>query len=272
MPNCIKMSRNVGTSNTTSLVCGQHLGGITSTGAWTNSTVIQKALANLSQNLVLSFYFKTGANFSGSGVTIEIVSNSTTQNVLSGTGWTVEASASLVAAQLSSSAWTRLSVAKTGALSGSNHIVGVRARFNSPSGTAGAADLVYVTGGKLELNNSSSPTQYVIPSMEESRIRCGVWYRVWGHRSGGGGEKIDFSSYGAGGQNYDLPIRIWPPMMVGVAATVGGTFTVSNCGQPTVVSGTNSLGFILRTAVTGLGAFSITSNANGSVTMDAEIA
>jgi len=86
LPNRLVMQRDSGNSLETTLVVGQNLGYSSSGGI---ATTIQRALSPSvggipAQVLVFSGYIYKGANFSGAGVTLEIVSNPGDANICSG--------------------------------------------------------------------------------------------------------------------------------------------------------------------------------------------
>jgi hypothetical protein len=274
-PRFIQMQRTAADANTTSIEIGQSTG-YSGSDIRSPYEIIYQLLnpptGITPKSLVLSAYVLKGANFSGSGVTAEIVTNAFDNNVLdpSGSAWVVDASATLTAAQLSTTSLTQIFVTTT-ALTANQSVLGVRIRFDSPSGTAGAADWIKVTGVKLEVGYSGTPTNYDIPTMLESVQRCQRFYRKFsGGAAGAEAGPIAVSAYGAASQNYDVPVPLVPTMMQTPTAVKSGTWTVVNCGQPSVTH-VNRFGFTLRTAVTALGAFSFTPSSTADViTFDAE--
>lgn len=258
-PRYISMKRDSGNTNTTSLMVGQHTGylsGVTNVFDIINSALNPSLTGYTAQTVVLSAYLAKGANFSGTGATIELLSNTSSTNICSGAGWTVEASATLTAAQLSTTAWTRLSVAKTGAFTASSLVLGIRIKFNAPAGTAGAADTLLVTGVKLELGYSSSPTTYTIPPTYEALARARRFRQRLPAQT--------TSGYGAAGANNDYPIFFEAQMASVPTVTVEGTWAVTNCSQPTVVNVT-VYGATMRLVSTALGAFSAAGNSADDV-------
>jgi len=268
-PRFIQMQRTAATANTTSITIGQHTG-YSGDDIRSPYEIIHRALnapvGLTSLVLVASAYILKGANFSGTGVTLEIVTNAFDNNIhaTAGNAWIVDASATLTAEQLSTTTLVRISVSTT-TLTANQSALGLRIRFDAPSGTAGAADWIRVTGVKLELGASGTPTRYEIPTMDESISRCQRFYRQFGSL----GAPFQVSGYGAASQNFDLPFALSPTMMKTPTATVNGTWTVVNCGQPTIES-ENRHGFIARTVVTATGEFSYIPDAGDTLTFDAE--
>ena len=113
-----------------------------------NETVNTLGLAG--QSVTLSFWVKTGANYSGGA--ISVVANSgtgTDQRVYAYTGST----SFINTTQAITSTWTRYSF--TGAVSSSATEVGFYISW-TPAGTAGADDSIYVTGVQLEVGTQAT--------------------------------------------------------------------------------------------------------------------
>jgi hypothetical protein len=155
----------------------------------------------------------------------------------------------------------------TGAFTGAAVAIGWRLVFDAPSGTAGAADTLSASGFKAEIGLTGTPTAYTVPTPDDALIRAERFYRVFGDANA----RISVGAYGAASQNFDLPFQFFPPMAHSPTAAVVGTWAVSNCGQPSIVSA-NQYGFTLRTAVTALGAFSFAPNSSDDViTFEGEV-
>jgi len=106
------------------------------------------------QSVTLSFWAKTGANYSGGALSVYLqtgtVADEGNSNYFS---WTGRATP-LTTTQSITSTWTRYSFTTTIA---SNALeVGVQLQF-TPTGTAGADDSLYITGVQLEQNTSATP-------------------------------------------------------------------------------------------------------------------
>jgi hypothetical protein len=85
--------------------------------------------------------------------------------------------------------------------------LGVRVRFNAPSGTAGGDDSLYLTGAKLELSTGGA-TDYVMPTIQESLLRCKRFYQAFGGSTG----EIACAAFATGTtvheQTYLLPVEM----------------------------------------------------------------
>ena len=177
------MTRSSGNADTAALVVGQSTG-VAANGLSTVNVVersLNRTKSGLApQTLVFSIYAYKGANFTGTGITLEIVTAMADVNICSG-AWTVEASATFGAATLSTAAWTRFQVTKSGSwATNAATVLGVRVKFDSPSGAAVADDALYLTGAKLELSSTGAATAYVMPTLHESLQRCKRFYQAFG--------------------------------------------------------------------------------------------
>jgi hypothetical protein len=104
------------------------------------------------KTVTLSWYARAGANFSGSAMTVGInTGTGTDQNIY--TGYTGNIGA-LDTTQVITTTWTRYT--KTAILSSSATEVGLFFGYN-PTGTAGAADYIEITGVQLEQNYQPTP-------------------------------------------------------------------------------------------------------------------
>jgi hypothetical protein len=100
--------------------------------------------------VTLSFYAKTGANYSGGLLNVIIYSGTgTDQRVYAYTGSTSVASVN----QAITSTWTRYTL--TGTASANATEIGIIITWN-PTGTAGADDSVYITGVQLEAGSTAT--------------------------------------------------------------------------------------------------------------------
>jgi hypothetical protein len=270
-PNCIVVMRNAGDASGAPLVIGQSTG-LAASGLSTFDVVsraLNRSVAGLeADTLVFSVHVRTGANFSGSGVTLEIVSAATNVNICTG-AWTIEASASFPSAQLSTSHWTRLQVTRGAGLwlNSFASVLGVRVRFDAPSGVAGAEDALYLTGAKLELSPTGAATTYVMPTMDEALRRCQRFYQAFA----GAAAPLSASGYAAAG-SIDQRSHLFAVQMIRAPApSKSGAWLVSNCSQPTIVS-TTSKGFAIATTAMATGAFSYAlDSADDMLVFDAEV-
>jgi hypothetical protein len=112
-----------------------------------------------SQTVTLSFYAKTGANYSGGAMTVRLATGTTadqssaTFSAGPATGFTGYA-APIGTTQSLTTTWTRYSF--TGTL-GSGVLEAAVAFAFTPTGTAGADDNIYITGVQLEAGSVTTP-------------------------------------------------------------------------------------------------------------------
>lgn len=107
------------------------------------------------KTVTLSFYVRSGANYSGgNGTYINLYSGTGTDQQLGNTGFTGAASIALSSPITPTSTWTRYSV--TGTVSSSATEIGFEIGYN-PTGTAGANDYIEVTGFQLEVGSVATP-------------------------------------------------------------------------------------------------------------------
>jgi hypothetical protein len=268
-PNQIAMTRSSGNADTAALVVGQSTG-VAANGLSTVNVVersLNRTLSGLAPHtLVFSIHAYKGANFTGTGITLEIVTATVDANICSG-AWTVEASATFGAADLSTTAWTRFQVTKSGSwAANSATVLGVRVKFDAPSGIAVTDDALYLTGAKLELSSTGAATAYVMPTLSESLQRCKRFYQAFG----GATPEIASAGFTPGAthleQTYLFPVE----MIRAPTGTLSGTWSVSNCSQPAIGT-TTTRAFGVATTTIARGAFSYQENSNDDlVIFDAE--
>ena len=117
-----------------------------------NETVNTRDLAG--QSVTISFWVKTGANYSGGALSVQgNWGTGTDQRVYAYTGST----AFINTTQAITSTWTRYSF--TGTVGASSTEVGFQF-FWTPTGTAGADDSVYITGVQLEAGSTATSFDY----------------------------------------------------------------------------------------------------------------
>jgi len=106
------------------------------------------------QSVTLSFYIKTGANYSGGTLAVQgYYGTGTDQRVYSYTG----ATAFINTTQTITSTWTRYTF--TGSVGSTSTEVGFQVYW-TPTGTAGADDSVYITGVQLEKGSTATSFDY----------------------------------------------------------------------------------------------------------------
>ena len=141
---CARMQRDSGNTNTSAVRIFQSLETINS---------VQFA----GKQITVSFYVRSGANYSGGANTyLNVGSGTGTDQQLGNTGFTGYA----LIAQLAvtpTSTWTRYSL--TGSVSSSATEVGFEINY-TPTGTAGANDYIEITGVQLEAGTVATPFEF----------------------------------------------------------------------------------------------------------------
>ena len=131
-----------------------------------------------SQSVTLSFYAKTGANYSGGAMTVRVATGTAAdQSSLTfsngpATGFTGYA-APINTTQSLTSTWTRYSFTGT---FGSGVLEAAVCFAYSPSGTAGADDNIYITGVQLEQGSVATPFER--PLYSKQLADCQRYYET----------------------------------------------------------------------------------------------
>jgi hypothetical protein len=142
---CARMQRDSGTTNTSEVRIFQSLETINS-------------LQFAGKQITVSFYVRSGANYSGgSNTRINVGSGTGTDQQLGNTGYTGYALVAQLATITPTSTWTRYSV--TGSVSSSATEVGFEINY-TPTGTAGANDYIEITGVQLEAGAVATPFEF----------------------------------------------------------------------------------------------------------------
>ena len=157
---CLRLQRDSGNTGTQALRLSQ-------------SIESANSFALAGKTVTLSFYARTGANFSGSSIAAYIYSGTGTDqnNLISGfTGnSTVASSLSLPV----SSSWTRFTI--SGSVSSSATQLAVMIAY-TPSGTAGAADYIEITGVQLEEGPVPTDFRRNQPNIQAELAACQRYY------------------------------------------------------------------------------------------------
>jgi hypothetical protein len=141
---CARMQRDSGNTNTSSVRIFQSLETINS-------------LQFAGKQITVSFYVRSGANYSGGANTyLNVRSGTGTDQQLGNTGFTGVATVGQLAITPTST-WTRYSV--TGSVSSSATQVGFDISY-TPTGTAGANDYIEITGVQLEAGAVATPFEF----------------------------------------------------------------------------------------------------------------
>ena len=141
---CARMQRDSGNTNTSGVRIFQSL-------ETTNS------LQFAGKQITVSFYVRSGANYSGGANTyLNVRSGTGTDQQLGNTGFTGLATVGQLTITPTST-WTRYSV--TGSVSSSATQVGFEINYQ-PTGTAGANDYIEITGVQLEAGAVATPFEF----------------------------------------------------------------------------------------------------------------
>jgi len=190
------------------------------------------------QSITVSFWAKAVANFSASGSTLVLqigtgtVADQAASNFYSWTGSVIQTQNNTI-----TTTWTRYTYTVTIAANALE--IGVNFYY-TPTGTAGADDNVYITGVQLEKSSTATSFDYR-PYGTELALCQRYYYRTIGAASAF--PSVNGSAYAATAQ---FGTAITFPVQMRTTPTVNknGTWTVSNCGQPSA-SGVDQNGFYL---------------------------
>jgi hypothetical protein len=155
---CARMQRDSGNTNTSAVRIFQSLETINS-------------LQFAGKQITVSFYVRSGANYSGGANTyLNVGSGTGTDQQLGNTGYTGYALVSQLAITPTTT-WTRYST--TGSVSSSATEIGFEINF-TPTGTAGANDYIEITGIQLEAGAVATPFEF--EDYSETLAKCQRYY------------------------------------------------------------------------------------------------
>jgi len=209
----------------------------------------------------LSFWVKAGANYSGgAGANVALYyGTGTDQRVYAFTGSTSICGLTVTP----TTTWTRYSV--SGSVPASATQLGIIVNW-SPTGTAGAADTVLITGVQVE--DGATVSDFGTVPFEAEKQRCLRYYRQTQPSLLG-----EPSMYGIStviGQPFIMSINHPVPMRVAPTLTTAGTFNLGAVGTPTITSESiDSYRFQVTTTVTGQ--WFVNPNFSAILKFDAEI-
>jgi hypothetical protein len=216
-------------------------------------------------SVTLSFWAKIGASATFSSLNAYVYSGTTTDQSASSLrgGWTGQATVASTTVTLTTT-WTKFSV--TGAVGSSALQLAAQFVFTTV-GAAGADDNLYITGVQLEAG--STATDFERRPIGTELALCQRYYEQVGGNTGDL-NSIALKGYQLVGSylanQYMFPVQ----KRVAPTATVSGTFTAVNCGQPTVLnSDTKTWSF--HTLVSATNAIVLYSNNSGLITFSAEL-
>lgn len=188
---CARMQRDSGNTNTSEVRIFQSLETINS-------------LQFAGKQITVSFYVRSGANYSGgSNTRINVGSGTGTDQQLGNTGYTGYALVAQLATITPTSTWTRYSV--TGSVSSSATEIGFEINY-TPTGTAGANDYIEITGVQLEAGAVATPFEF--EDIGTTLRKCQRYYQRISPALAYGA----FGGFGAAGSttgaDFDIPLPV----------------------------------------------------------------
>jgi hypothetical protein len=224
-----------GTGFLYSAAFGRTAGNTNTNSIWFNQLIESNNMRDLAgQAVTLSFWARTGANYSGGAATVRVASGTTadqstaTYSAGPATGFTGYA-AVINTTQSLTTTWTQYSF--TGTVGSTALELAVSFAF-TPTGTAGADDNIYITGVQLEKGSTATSfdyrpygtelalcqryfeMSYDIGTAPSTATTTGMKFINWA---------INGANSGAGGVSFQVPKRATPTI-----ATYDGAGTINN--------------------------------------------
>jgi hypothetical protein len=199
------------------------------------------------KTVTVSFYARKGADFSptSSNVVMALYTGTGTDQNLATAGYTGQANPGSVTASLTST-WTRYSFTATIATTATELSLFA---FWTTVGTASTNDYWEVTGVQMDIGSVALPFRIYAGTLQGELAACQRYYERWG-----GADSVfpTFRHYGGTGESIYSPISFAVEKRIIPTMTKNGTWSVSNCGQPTFpFASRKGLSFVI--AVTTLG-------------------
>lgn len=170
---------------------------------YSNETV--NSIQYQGQSIVLSFYAKAGANYSGGSLSLNVnTGTGTDQRVYAYTG----SSTIISSSQSITTTWTRYTF--TGTVPSNATEIGFNINW-TPTGTAGADDAIYITGVQLERGTVATPFEY--RNYQQELAMCQRYYYKNLPAAGGSHLGVGFCSSTTAMQNltnFPVPMRTNP--------------------------------------------------------------
>jgi hypothetical protein len=232
--------------------------GDTITGALLVGQIIESVnMADLQgQTVTLSFWARAGANYSGGSLSVAVVTGTTADEGATTfiSGWAGISTAPISTTQAITSTATRYTF--TGTVP-SNALEMFFYLVWTPTGTAGAADYIEITGVQLEPGTKATPYEFVTYS--EQLAQCQRYFQlvVPGDMTGAWGA-FTATAQGVGTYSYKVTMRAIP-------TTSSPTWTLTNCGAPSITSSTvNALIYVGTASALGNASFQNPTNITAS--------
>ena len=180
----------------------------------------------IGKTVVLSFYYRTGANFSASSIIANIYRGTGTDQALRST---YTGSTNTTATLSTSTNWAIYSF--TANIPSSANQISIEFYYY-PTGTAGAADYFDITGVQLELGSVATPFE-VRPYPVELGL-CMRYYQKFVVSCGGGATPTAANKQFFCVVNFPVPLRVWAaPVIYNTFVSVNASLsdTLSNYGN-----------------------------------------
>jgi hypothetical protein len=178
---CLRMQRDSGNTSTGRLQFGQ---------SWESINSIPFA----GKTVTYSFYARKGANFSGSSIDAVLLSGTgTDQNQIN--GFTGGANVAVASSALSTT-WTRYSA--TGTVASNATQLATYFQYD-PTGTAGAADFIEVTGVQVDVGSVALPYRSTTGTIQGELSACSRYFqKSYNQSAAPGSATFDGSVYSGG--------------------------------------------------------------------------
>ena len=197
------------------------------------------------KSITLSFYAKAGANLT-QPININIYTGTGTDQGFSnmtGGAWTGESTIVSTSTSITTG-WVLY--AYTGAVSSTATQIGFQVSWNA-SGTAGADESLYVTGMQLEIGTKATPYEMQIYS--DQLAQCQRYYFSTQKAATTAPSIVGFASatgYASTAVSFPVTMRTTP------TTVVYGTWTATNCSQPTLTA-PGTMGAVMYVVASGTG-------------------
>lgn len=227
---------------------------------YSNETV--NSIQYQGQSIVLSFYAKAGANYSGGSLSLNVnTGTGTDQRVYAYTG----SSTIISSSQSITTTWTRYTF--TGTVPSNATEIGFNINW-TPTGTAGADDAIYITGVQLERGAVATPFEY--RNYQQELAMCQRYYQ-----KSSGSNLLAYDNYNVVSAScfvtgfYPVQMRTTP---TGSFSAIGDfTFSNTNSGNFVVLGRTSFTYYIGTDASASARCQWYTANSNAAVIFSAEL-
>jgi hypothetical protein len=198
----------------------------TAANTGTNPLVVSQVIESVNcydlsgQTVTLSFYAKTGANYSGGNLTVVVYTGTAADQGINTVGSWTGIATPISTTQALSTTWTRYSFTGT---FGSGVLEAAPYFLWTPTGTAGADDAVYITGVQLEPGSVATPFER--RQYGEELVLCQRYYQQYNNAPLVSGNTTGGTIY----QDFIFSVV----MRSSPTGALSGTFTYSNASAYT---------------------------------------